>query len=107
MMRGGAMRNRAPRFLWLRFVAHFFCLTFLAHAECAEYAEIFEHESHEFREKVFWGLTQNAQNARNFFGNTNLANGANFLPHKIFCDEKYTKIVDFGIFYYICAELLQ
>ena len=25
MMRGGAMRNRAPRFFWwLRFVAHFF-----------------------------------------------------------------------------------
>lgn len=56
-----------------------------------------------FAKKFFWGLTQNARNARKFL-NTNLANGANFLPHKIFCDEKYTKIVDLGIFCYICTR---
>lgn len=104
MMRGGAMRNRAPRFFVASFCGFVLWLTFVAHAECAEYAELFEHESHEFREffgsRFFW-LTQNARNARKFL-NTNLANFANFLAHKIFCDDKYTKIVDLWGFYYIC-----
>lgn len=60
MMRGGAMRNRAPRF----FGGFVLWLTFLAHAECAEN---FEHESHEFREKVFWGASRRMRGMRGNF----------------------------------------
>ena len=109
MMRGGAMRNRAPRFfvahaLWLRFVAHFF-----ASRRMRGIRGNFEHESHEFREKVFWGPHAECAECAEIFwehesGEWHEFFGSLFLAHaeyaEIFCfntlflREKYTKIVD-------------
>ena len=95
MMRGGAMRIRAPRFYvttppprcltmpLAKSTPPPRCLT-MPHAESTESAEFFlEHESPEFHKFCF--LTQP--------------------PLSFFCDEKYTKIVYYKLFCYICNKI--
>ena len=111
MMRGGAMRNRAPRFFWwLRFVAHFFGSRRMRgiHGNFLGGWIFLNTNLTNFAKKGsgahFFCLTQNARNTRNFLG------GMDFFEHEshefrekgfwgsCFCEKNTRKLWICGVF---------